>query len=281
MELESKNKYRQIWAHAGYNSPMTTTAKRWPHPTVRVSTSDAAGLLGVSRTTLSKPIARIRDGLPPGTRKPEIGIAAGIFAAQATGPVPRVEAGALIDALCIPASRVDQTPPPLPAGPKERRHRLSKKEVAQMRRLPPQKIYGVFQKAAEHVATRNNPNARRLLKEVIDVMLDRQIPLPAPMIEGIKTERFRAFATLADWTALAGPEDYRLFVLIEQQDRPTDYPIVPKKFLRSAEFRFLSLAEWLNAMKKGLGKEKAARERVKIDKATGPAKAPSRGHLKA
>jgi hypothetical protein len=256
---------------------MTTTTKRWPHPTVRVSASDVAGLLGVSRTSLSKPIARIRAGLPSGTRKPEIGIAAGIFAAQATGPVPRVEAGALIDALRIPVSQVDQTPPPLQAEPKERRHRLSKKEVAQMQHLPLQKIYGVFQKAADHVATRNNPNARRRLHETIKVMIKRGIAFPVSVIpgEGVKPENFRPFASLAEWVTKAGPDDFRLFVLVGGKGRPVDYPLAPRRALAKASFKFMTLSAWLRAMKRGLIEEFGEAEQSVLEKVTRAARKPN------
>jgi hypothetical protein len=257
---------------------------RWPHPSVKVSVTDVADLLGVNRTTLSKPVARIRAGLPPRTERVDIEIAAGIFARQAEGATPRVEAGVLIEALGIPASRVAQTPPPPPA-PKEQRHRLSKKEVAQMANLPPHKIYGVFNQAADRVATRNNPNARRRLGEVIGVMIKRGISFPVETTvirgEGVKPEHFRAFATLADWVTGAAPNDFRLFVLIDGKGRPVDYPLAPKRSLRTATHVFLTLTDWLKAMKRGLAQEHAEAEKPALAKVTAKAKKPNRPRKRA
>lgn len=249
---------------------------RWPHPSVKVSVTDVADLLGVNRTTLSKPVARIRAGLPPRTDLPDIEVASGIFARQAEGSTPRVEAGVLIDALGIPPSRVAQAPPPPPA-PKERRQRLSKKEVAQMANLPLHKIYGVFSQAADRVATRNNPNARRQLGEVIGVMIKRGMSFPVTVIrgEGVKPEHFRPFATLADWITGAAPNDFRLFVLIDGKGRPVDYPLASRRSLRTATHVFLTLTDWLKAMKRGLAQEYAEAEKATVAKSTAKAKKPN------
>lgn len=255
---------------------------RWPHPTVKVSVTDVADLLGVNRTTLSKPVARIRAGLPPRTDHPDVEIAAGILARQAEGAVPRVEAGVLIEALGIPPSRVAKDPPPPPA-PKEQRQRLSKKEVAQMANLPPHKIYGVFNQAAERVAARNNPNARRRLGEVIGVMIKNGMSFPVSVIkgEGVKPEHFRPFATLADWITGAAPNDFRLFVLIDGKGRPVDYPLAPRRSLRTATHVFLTLTDWLKAMKRGLAQEYAEAEKLLLDKATAKARKPNRPRKRA
>jgi hypothetical protein len=259
-----------------------TRPPQWPHPTVRVSVTEVADLLKVSRTTLSKPVARVRAGQPARTRKRDIEIAAGIFAAQAMGPTPRVEAGALIEALGIPPSRVARTPPP-PEPPKEHRQRLGKKEIAELPELSPQDLYGVFQESAERVAGRNNINARRRLHETIQVMIKRGLSFPVDVIigEGVKPERFRPFATLADWITHATPKDSRLFVFIGSQRRPIDYPLAPKRALRNATFKFLTLDDWLKAMKRGLAREHAIAEQDILTKATGKAKQPKPPYKRA
>lgn len=259
-----------------------TKPPQWPHPTVRVSVTEVADLLEVSRTSLSKPVARVRAGQPARTRNRDVEIAAGIFATRARGATPRVEAGALIEALGIPPSRVAPTLPP-PAPPKERRQRLGKKEVAELPELSPQDLYGVFQESAERVAGRNNINARRRLHETIKVMVKRGLSFPVEVIigEGVKPEHFRPFVTLADWITHATPKDSRLFVLIGGKGRPIDYPLAPKRALKNATFKFLTLDDWFKAMKRGLAQERAIAERDILTTATEKPMKPSRARKHA
>lgn len=232
---------------------MRSTTKTWPHPDTLVSISDVADLLDVSRTTLAKPIAKLRKGEPPGSRIEAIVIAANIFAAHSQGATPKVRAGLLIDQLN--PQYVAKSPSNEVSASSEVRYRLSKKEKAQLHQLPPLELYGIFAKTYERVATRNNPNARRLLEVVIDALMANQCHLPMAIVDCVKTERFRAFATLSDWMEKAAPEDFRLFVLFKERGRPIDYFQVPEKRLRHAKHVFLRLPEWLDAMKVAVSDE--------------------------
>lgn len=232
---------------------MHSTTKTWPHPDTLVSISDVADLLDVSRTTLAKPIAKLRKGEPPGSRIEAILIAANIFAAHSQGATPKVRAGLLIDELN--PQHVEKSPNNEVSASSEVRYRLSKKEKAQLRQLPPLELYGIFAKTYERVATRNNPNARRMLEVVIDALMAKQCHLPMAVVDCVKTERFRAFVTLSDWMEKASPEDFRLFVFFREGGRPIDYFLVPQKRLQNAKLVFLRLPDWLDAMKVALSNE--------------------------
>lgn len=262
---------------------MNMHSKRWPHPTVRVSISDVADLLEINRTSLAKPIKRIRDGKPHGTTVEAIATAAEIFHKHAEGATPRVGAELLINALNIPPSRVDQSPPMKDNTPREIRQRLSKKEGWQLHNIPENRLYDIFQEAADRVATRNNPNARKRLGETIEAMVKREIAFPVSVIrgEGVKPEHFKPFGTIADWISKAGPQDFRLFVFIEGKGRPIDYPLAPRRALRNAKIVFLTLSDWLEKMSQGFNEEYAVSENTEIAKATGKAMKPSKGPLRS
>jgi hypothetical protein len=82
---------------------------------------------------------------------------------------------------------------------------------------------------------------------------------------------------MADWTANAGPQDFRLFAYIEGNRRPVDFLLVPKRSWRSAKFIFLDVDGWLKAMRKGLTLEHVESERSEIAGSTGQAKKPKKG----
>jgi hypothetical protein len=254
--------------------------QRWPHPSEKVTVSKVAGIFGVNRRTLSRPIEHISDGKPARTTIPEVETAARIFAQHGSGAVPSVEAALLIDALQIPGSQVAEAPTQPGADQKEIRHRLSKKTIQELHDIPPNKVLDVYAEAHERVQEKSTINARRRIFAIVGVLVKRKIavwPDRLTRIEGIPYDRFRVFATMADWTANAGPQDFRLFAYIEGNRRPVDFLLVPKRSWRSAKFIFLDVDGWLKAMRKGLTLEHVESERSEIAGSTGQAKKPKKG----
>lgn len=265
--------------------PIRVDKQRWPQRTEGITVTEVAKIFGVDRRTLSRPIQRIRSGDESAhTTIPEVALAAAIFRKHGAGAVPRVEAGLLIDALGIPESCVAKAPRNQTRASKEVRYRLSKKRVQELYEYPADDVLGVYGHAHGRLCEKNTVNARKWLFAVIEVLLKRGIavwPDALTRIEGIPYERFRVFATLADWTAGAGPGDVRLFVFMDGRGRPVDFPLAPRRALRGARLVFLDLDGWMKAMRKGLAQERAEAERAAIDGGTGKAKGRGRGHPRA
>ena len=232
----------------------------WPHPSEMVSITQAAKLLECNRSSLSRQIQKIRDGNPPQTRDPRIDIVARLFVDHAEGVNPAVQAVLLTSALNIPAHRIAQTPPSSPPA-KEVRHRISKKERGHLRDLPKEDLTDFFHDAYVRVRERNNLNARRWLKDIIDAMAKREITFPLDRVEGIHTGRFVPFASLADWAAAASPGDMYFFFYRKGEGRPLDYRLLTlEDLVDGATFRFLTLVEWFDAMKTTMEGEAADAE---------------------
>ena len=246
-------------------------ASLWPHPTESVTISDAARLLGVSRTTLSRAIANIKNGKGVRSKKPEIVTVAEIFANKSEGAIPSVKAEILIHALGIPASRVNQTPPPQESTQKEVRYRPSRKLLKELKTMPPGKLLDTYESAHNDLSKKDRLNTRRLVHEIVQTLLARDIAVQVDRlkrIQGTPIERFKAFATLADWSANAGPEDFRLFAFASKNSRPVDVALLPRRARPNAKFVFMNVEAWLDAMKKGLDVEGATIERDAVGHVT-------------
>lgn len=239
----------------------------WPHPDEMVSITQAAKLIQRNRSSLSRQIGKVRDGNAPQTRDPSIDIVARVFVEHAEGVNPSVKAALLIKALNIPSNQVLAPPPSLQQGGKKNvRQRISKKQLTRLRTQPAQKLITVFKDTARRVEDRNTINARRWLKEVIDVMAQRGIEFPRSQVDGVPPGRFIPFGSLSDWAANAGASDPYLFFYRHGSGRPLDYRLLTvEDDLESATFHFLTMDKWLSAMKHAMAQETSEMERRRID----------------
>lgn len=276
--------------------PIPLDEQQWPHPHDSVTVTQVSTIFGINRTTLAKPLASIRRNGSARTQIHEIETAARIFAEHERGARPSVPASLLIDALKIPAKQIARTPRPQGSADKERRYRVSKRVITDLYREPEAVVLGAYIAAHDEVVRKDTVNRCVRLAKIISVVIDRKIAV-APdgyrriageayedfqkRVEADFKKHFTAFATLADWSAHAGPQDIRLFAFIEGKGRPLDFPLLRKAEWRRARLVFMNGNSYLSAMRKGLSADWAVFEQEKLGDVTGKPKKPGNGWPRA
>lgn len=255
--------------------------RSWPHPDTPLGARDVAKIIGRHRSSIEKPLQRLRAGEPPKTDDPEILAVAQILnrgSVGARGATLRLPASVFIGAIGRKHDTVSDVPPKAKKIDKSHVHRKGKKEIARMRRASDARLRQDFLDAYANASAKGTTLQLEWLFDIVEEIKRREtMPFPQEMFEGTTLDRlsfdaklrqvvsrFAAIRDFGQWTRLAKTGDFRMFVLLPGSLRPVDGFDAPKRLPRGSEVLFLDIWEWHERMGKAKGPEEALREVLEL-----------------
>lgn len=247
----------------------------WPHPDSLLTLTKTAPILGVSRWTLARNIAEIRADGRPSSPRPDVRAVAKLFSDRLEGSAARIPARELMIACGDdPALFESASPPPPPPPPaKERRLRITSKERALWRRLPPRELAERMRDAWLGMTDKETKNAKRRVLEIAEIMQRRGVEIEE---KWITPESVVVFATMAAWAARATARVVWPFLLVGPSRRPVDLLSARPREMSSGELVLLTPREYADALSKALNSEYLECEQVELETVAEKAQLPAR-----